>query len=343
MPQTKIVATLGPATDRESIIRSMFRYGLDVVRLNFSHGDIKTHAARVDLVRRLNRKMRRSVRIMQDLEGFRIRIGRLKKDILLKRRQVIYLVQKDIVGTEKEVGFDYRGSLKGVSRGNLIYIDDGKIILKVLKSEKGRIKTEVIVGGILKEKKGLNIQGAKFKFPHLTPKDKEDVKFAIHHKLDYVAQSFVRNAADVVALKEIIRPYLPSCKIFAKIESAESLKNIDEIIDESDGIMVARGDLGISVPIAHVPVIQKEIIRKCRRAAKPVIVATQMLESMTHELMPTRAEVTDVANAILDGANYLMLSAETAVGMHPHKVVEMMNDIIKYTEKYQRNLDAFLA
>jgi len=338
MVKTKIIATLGPCADSETVLRKMFIAGMDVVRLNFSHGRPNEHLRRANLVKRLNRKLRRAIKIMQDLEGFRIRVGRLKKPLLLKKRQMLYLTQEKAGGEKQRVHFDYKGSLRRFKKGDLVYIDDGKIILRVNEVAKKHIKTEVVIGGILKERKGINIPGIKLDFSLITPKDKDDVKFAIENKLDYVAQSFVRNAKDIVALRKIIKPQLPKCKIFAKIESLEGIRNIDAIIRQADGIIIARGDLGICVPIYKVPVIQKELIKKCRLAKKPAVVATQMLDSMTTEIVPTRAEVSDVANAIFDGADYVLLSSETAVGKHPHKVVDMMNKIIKHAEEYKKNL-----
>ena len=336
MVKTKIIATLGPSTDNETVLRKMFIAGLDVVRLNFSHGNWNEHQKRVNLVRCLNRKLRRAIKIMQDLEGFRIRIGKLRKPVLLNKKQILYLTQKETESGKQSVSFDYKGSLKRFTSANLIFIDDGKIILKVRKVRKKYIMTEVVIGGILQEKKGINIPGIKLNFNPITPKDRNDIEFALENKLEYIAQSFVRNAKDIVVLRNFVKSRLPACKIFAKIESRQALHNIDDIISQADGIIVARGDLGICVPIYQVPVIQKELIKKCRLAGKPVVVATQMLDSMTTELIPTRAEVSDVANAIFDGANYVLLSSETAIGEHPHKVTDLMNKIIKYAEQYKK-------
>ena len=336
MVKTKIIATMGPSTDSESVLRRMIIAGLDVVRLNFSHADKNEHLKRVVLIRRLNRKLRRAIEIMQDLEGFRIRIGRLRNPLLLRKRQILYLTQEPSSGEKQKVHFDYKGSLKKFTRGSLIYIDDGKIIIKIKDISKSSVKTEVVIGGILKERKGINIPKTQLDFSPITPKDRNDIEFAIENRLDYVAQSFVRNAGDITTLRKIIQPRHPACKIFAKVESREALHNIDAIIGKSDGIIIARGDLGICVPIYEVPVIQKELIKKCRRANKPVVVATQMLDSMTTELTPTRAEVTDVANAIFDQADFVLLSGETAVGKHPHKVIDLMNKIIKFAEEYMK-------
>ncbi len=337
MVKTKIIATLGPSTDSEAVLRKMILSGLDVVRLNFSHANWEEHLKRVALVRKLNRKLRRAIKIMQDLEGFRIRIGKLKKPLLLDKKQILYLTQEEIAGEKKKVHFDYKGSLKGFKKESLIYIDDGRIILRVKEVTKLHIKTEVLIGGILKERKGINVPGIELDFSPLTSKDRNDIEFAIKNKLDFLAQSFVRNAEDITVLKNIIASRHPACKIFAKIESREALKNIDAIIRRADGIIIARGDLGICVPIYQVPVIQKRLIKKCHSYRKDVVVATQMLDSMTTEIIPTRAEVSDVANAIFDGADCVLLSGETAVGEHPHKVVDLMNKIIKYSEKHKSN------
>jgi pyruvate kinase len=326
---------LGPASKTETVLCKMFISGLDIARLNFSHGSHSELLKLVELVRTLNKKMRRSIKIMQDLEGYRIRIGKLQRPVLLKKGAQLYLTQEKIVGSEKEISFDYEGTLKAIKPGTLIFVDDGKITLEVKAVEKKRLKTKVLTDGELREHKGVNIPDAKLEFESFTEKDKKDIGFGIANKFDYVAQSFVRSADDIRIIKDIVKPKNPKCRVFAKVESREALDNIDAIIDEADGIIVARGDLGICVPIYEIPVIQKQIVRKCREKNKPVVVATQMLDSMTKEPIPTRAEVTDVANAILDGATHLMLSAETAVGKHPHKVVDMMNKIIKTTESYQ--------
>ncbi|MGB2706149.1 MAG: pyruvate kinase [Candidatus Omnitrophota bacterium] len=336
--KAKIAATLGPSSNNETILRKMFANGLDEVRLNFSHGTHAEHLARIRMVRDLNKKMRRAIKIMQDLEGNRIRVGALKGPVELEKNKQLYLTQKNAAGDTEEIPFDYDGSLGKIKKGMLVFIDDGKIVLEVKGKEKKRLRVGVVVGGVLEERKGINIPKADLDFPLLTEKDKKDVKVAIRQKLDYVAQSFVRSAKDLRALKDIVKPAHPECRIFAKIENRNALRNIDEIIDEADGIMVARGDLGVCVPIYKVPVFQKEIIKKCRLKEKPAMVATQMLESMTEDSIPTRAEVSDVANAILDGASGLLLSGETAVGKHPHKVVGMMNKIIKSTESYEEKL-----
>jgi len=337
MVRTKIIATLGPASRSETILRKMFISGLDIVRLNFSHGSHLEHIQLAELVRTLNKKMGRAIKIMQDLEGYRIRIGKLEHPIALKKGKHVYFTQEDIVGNEREIPFDYQGSPAAVKTGTLIYADDGKIVFEVKSIENRRWKTKVLTNGELREHKGINMPEAQLKFESFTEKDRRDIEVGIANRFDYIAQSFVRNAEDIHLIRDLVKLRHPQCPIFAKVESREALANIDKIIDEADGIVVARGDLGICVPIYEIPVIQKEIVHKCRQKNKPVVVATQMLDSMTEEPIPTRAEVTDVANAILDGATHLLLSAETAIGKHPYKAVDMMNKIIKSAESYQNS------
>ena len=311
--------------------------GMDVARFNFSHASHPEHLQRIKLVRTLNKKYRRHIRILQDLEGYRIRVGRFKdkKAIELKKRQILVLTNEKIWGDKKSVPFDYEGSLKDIKPGSRIYIDDGNIELLVKKSFKKFLQAEVVIPGILKENKGINIPDINLKFKGLSEKDKEDIHFGIRNKVDFIAQSFVRDRFDILAIRKLIRGRLNDCKIIAKIENRPGIRNIDEIIDVSDGIMIARGDMGVSIPIYEIPIVQKQIIKKCNQAKKVVITATQMLESMVENLRPTRAEVTDVANAVLDGSDYLMLSAETAAGKHPVEAVKVMNQTINFTEKYR--------
>ncbi len=340
MPKTKIVATLGPASAEYGVLRKMFAAGLDVVRLNFSHGSHAGHLAMIEVVRKLNRKYRRAIRIMQDLEGFRIRVGRFEggKTRELKRQSTVWLVNDLGASGPKTIPFDYEGDLTKIKAGQMIFIDDGNLILRAKEVSKMSIKAVVVEGGILKERKGINMPGAALEFAGITEKDKVDIRFGIEQEVDYVALSFVRNAADIQEAAELIKPERPKCRIVAKVESREAIKNIDEIIEAADGIMIARGDMGVAIPIYEVPIVQKRIIRKCNAARKFVITATQMLEHMTEHSRPTRAEVTDVANAILDGTNFVMLSGETAAGKYPFESVQMMNEIIKFTEANAKGL-----
>jgi pyruvate kinase len=335
MPKTKIICTIGPASDSEAVLRHLMHAGMNVCRLNFSHGSHREHKQRIGLVRKLNKECKKQVKILQDLEGYRIRIGKLgaQKEIRLKRRQMIFLSNKAGGASGNVIPFDYEGNLRDIKSGSHIYIDDGNIALLVKSCRKSRLKTEVIVPGVLKENKGVNIPGVELKFKGLTDKDRADIHFGIREGVDYIAQSFVRDRHDIMHVSRLVRDRLPSCKIIAKIENRQGINNIDEIIRVSDGIMIARGDMGVSIPIYEIPMVQKEIIRKCNRAKKFVITATQMLESMTENIRPTRAEVTDVANAIIDGSDFLMLSAETAAGRHPAEAVRMMNEIIVFTER----------
>ncbi len=335
MPRTKIIATLGPTSSNYTVLRKMFAAGLDVVRLNSSHGSHKQHLDSIKLVRRINKKYRRHIRIMQDLEGFRIRVGRFKgtKTRLLKNRTVVWLTNYTEACGPRTIPFDYKGDLDQIKPKHLIYIDDGKLVLRIKGTSVNSIKAVVVEGGILKERKGINIPDVDLGFEGITTKDKEDIEFGIKHRVDYIALSFVRDENDIWQAAALIKPRLPDCRLVAKIENKQAIKNIDGIIEATDGIMIARGDMGVAIPIHEVPVIQKRIIRKSNAAGKFVITATQMLEHMTEHNRPTRAEVTDVANAIIDGTDFVMLSAETAVGRFPYQSVLMMNEIIKFTEK----------
>ncbi|MBU2591481.1 MAG: pyruvate kinase [Nitrospinota bacterium] len=333
--KTKIICTLGTASDRVPVLSKMMLAGMDVARLNFSHGNLKGHSDKINLIRKLNDRHARNIEILGDLEGPRIRIGRLKEGLPIKVRKgdTVWLTKEDIIGEGNLIPFDYSGPLTKINKGKHIYIDDGNIALLVESSSKNRVKTKAIVGGRIKERKGVNIPDVHLNFKGLASRDKENIDFCLANRVDYLAQSFVRNRDDILAIKKYIgdSPHKP--KIIAKIEDREGIINIDKIIKVCDGIMVARGDMGISIPVYEVPIVQKKIIRKCNATKKIVITATQMLESMTENPIPTRAEVSDVANAILDGSDYVMLSAETAVGKYPVDCVKMMDKIIRFTEK----------
>ena len=276
--------------------------------------------------------------MLQDLEGHRIRIGALPAEgVTISKNKIILLSNKPLKHLKNPIPFDYEGKLTNIKPGHSIYIDDGNIALLTVAVTRSYVKAKVIVPGTIKSHKGINIPEADLKFKGLSNKDRRDIAFGIANKVDIIAQSFVRGPEDIEPIREILKDNNFSCKIVAKIENSEGIANIERILDKVDGIMIARGDMGISIPIFQVPVVQKEIIRKCNKRRKFVITATQMLESMTERLIPTRAEVTDVANAVFDGTDMVMLSAETAVGKHPVETVDMMNRILQYTEHYIKN------
>ena len=336
MARTKIICTLGPASGAETVLRKMIFAGMDVARLNFSHSSHSILSSYVGLIKEINKKYHRHVKILGDLEGHRIRIGALKwhAPVELKKNQAIWLTREEAPGGGSHIPFDYRGPLDKIKNGKYIYIDDGNIALEVIGHGKDSLKTKVIIGGLLKEHKGVNIPDVRLRFRGVSEKDKGHIRFCIRNRIEYVAQSFVRNKQDIIKVRDLLGDNSSGIKVVAKIENREGIKNIDEIIRVSDAIMVARGDMGVSLPIYEIPVIQKRIIRKCNRSGKFVITATQMLESMTENRIPTRAEVTDVANAIIDGTDYVMLSAESAVGKYPVETVDMMDKIIAFTEGY---------
>lgn len=338
MVKTNIIATLGPASSSETVLRNMMRAGLDVVRLNFSHGTHDAHAERIKTVRALNDKYRRHIKVLQDLEGYRIRIGTFegRDEHPLKRKETVVLTNDHSRFGDDVLPFDYESALTDIDPGSYIYIDDGTIVLRVIESHEHELSAEVVIPGVVKVHKGVNIPGIHLNFQGLTEKDQHDVLFGIEAGVDFIAQSFVRSKEDILALRTFINERNFDCKIIAKIENREGVENLDEIMDAADGIMVARGDLGVSLPIYLIPVLQKYIIAKCNSRKKIVITATQMLESMTDQTRPLRSEVTDVANAVIDGTDFVMLSGETAVGHDPAAVVSMMNDILKHTEEYLR-------
>jgi len=332
MDKTGIVCTIGPSSRDEDILRQMIFAGMDIARLNFSHGTLNEHKQCIDRIRKLNKKYKRHIKILMDLEGFRIRIGKLEKPIELKKNQKVILTNKHIQGKDNLIPFDYDGDIRDIKKGNLFFVDDGNIALEISSVKNGNMEAKVAIPGILKEHKGINIPDVDLRFTGMTSKDINDIHFGIKEKVDFIAQSFVRDEKDILPIRKMIKNSLPDCKIIAKIENRQGIKNIVKIIDVSDGIMVARGDMGVSLPIWEVPIRQKEIIMVCRHAKKISITATQMLESMVNNKRPTRAEVTDVANAVLDGSNFVMLSEESAAGKYPVEAVKMMHNIIKFTE-----------
>jgi pyruvate kinase len=326
---------MGPAIRSKEKLHQLADNGMTVVRLNFSHGTHEMYEKDIAMIRAMNKEYKKNVKILVDLEGHRIRIGALSgnKPVTLTKKQKLTLTQKKVVGNSKIISIDYPGPMADFKKGLEVYIDDGNLTLTVLESKGDSVITEVKNDYVLKAHKGVNVPAAKLHFLPIEEKDKKDVEFGIKHKVDYIANSFVRNREDMMPIIEMIAQRNAKCQVIAKIEDREGIDNLIEIIDVCDGIMVARGDLGISVPIFQVPIIQKYIIQACRARRRSVITATQMLESMVTNPVPTRAEVSDVANAIIDGSDFVMLSAETAVGAYPVKVVKMMHDIAAFTEK----------
>jgi pyruvate kinase len=332
IPRTKIVCTLGPATATHESIRALAEAGMNVARLNFSHGTHEDHADRIAIIRAVSKELKKPIAILGDLQGPRIRIGDLQNPVLFKPGDDITLVHEG-EESEGEIPVTYTALANDVKVGDRILIDDGLIELVTLDVEGPRVRTRVIHGGLVKSHKGLNLPGVQVSAPSITEKDALDVEFAIRHDLDYLALSFVRRAEDIESLRSMI----PSdMHIIAKIEKDSALEDIERIIKASDGVMVARGDLGVELPFEEVPIAQKKIISIANRIGRPVITATQMLESMVTNPRPTRAEASDVANAILDGTDAVMLSAETAAGAYPRLAVEAMSRIIREMEQHPR-------
>ncbi|MEG1910063.1 MAG: pyruvate kinase [Bacteroidales bacterium] len=336
LSQAKIVATMGPATTTEEILLQLFKAGVDVCRINLSHGTHKEHTQIIEKIRRLSFENGYQIAILCDLQGPKLRVGEmLNNGVLLENGQKFTFVSCPCVGDSTQAYMSYVDFPKTVKIGDLVLIDDGKLRLKVTQTN-GVDKVETLVenGGILSSKKGVNLPNTRVNLPSLTDKDIEDAKFALAMDVDWLGLSFVRNESDVIELKEFVAEQgkRDTTRILAKIEKPEALDCLSAIIDASDGIMVARGDLGVEVSFEMVPIIQKKIIRECVAKARPVIVATQMLESMISNFVPTRAEANDVANAILDGADAVMLSGETSMGNFPVESVQAMQSIIKWTE-----------
>jgi len=333
--RTKIVATIGPSTQSKENLIKIIDAGVNVCRINFSHGSHEEYAKVIQFIREINSEQDGNVAILADLQGPKIRIGELEKErIVLKDGEKIILTSEDIKGNESILGLNYPAFAKDVKEGERVLIDDGKIVLKVLKSDgKKEVECLIFSGGPLTSKKGVNLPNTTLRLPSMTDKDKADLKFALSHDVEWVALSFVRSARDIIELKHIINSTNGKARVIAKIEKPEAVKFIDDILVESDAIMVARGDLGVEIPMEEVPILQKKLVKKALRYSKPVIIATQMMESMITHYVPTRAEVNDVANAVMDGADAVMLSAETSVGKYPIHVVENMSKIIREVER----------
>ncbi|HEY5408813.1 MAG TPA: pyruvate kinase [Ginsengibacter sp.] len=345
--RTKIVATVGPACDSYEMLVNLVKAGVNVFRLNFSHGTHENKAEIIEKIRKINDTLPYNIAILADLQGPKLRVGEIENNALeIKPGDKLTFTNTKCIGTKEKIYVSYPNLHNDVIPGNIIMIDDGKLEVKVIKVlPNNDVRVEVVMGGILSSKKGLNLPDTKISLPALTEKDLADLDFIITQNVDWIALSFVREVKDIVGLKDILKERKSKAKVIAKIEKPEAVNNIRDIILESDGIMIARGDLGVELPIEKVPLIQKEIIRKCMHRAKPVIVATQMMESMIDRVKPNRSEITDVANAVLEGADALMLSAETATGQHPTLVIETMTKIILEIEKtaYDYNRNDILA
>ena len=337
--KTKIVCTLGPVSENEETLRELIKNGLNVCRLNFSHGSHEEHKGRMDLVKKLREELNMPTAILLDTKGPEIRTGKFDApEVLLEEGQTFTITMKDVMGNKEMCTVSYKGLANDVKTGDTILIDDGLVGLTVKEVNGDDIVCEVQNSGIVKNHKGVNVPGVKVNLPAITEKDRSDIEFGIEQGIDFIAASFVRKVSDVLAIREILEENNAThIKIISKIENQEGVDNLDEIIEVSDGIMVARGDLGVEIPTEEVPVVQKLMIKKCNEAGKPVITATQMLDSMIRNPRPTRAEVTDVANAIYDGTDAIMLSGETAAGKYPVEAVKTMATIAKRAEETMRN------
>lgn len=332
--KTKIVATLGPSTDNKETIRDMVLSGVDIFRINFSHADYEGASRRIQMIREINQEEGLNIGILGDLQGPKLRIGNVEKGAFLQVGDILTFTNTEVLGNSQRVYMTYELFAKDVKVGETILIDDGKLIFQVVETNGvDEVKAKVIQGGELKSKKGVNLPNTYVSLPALTEKDVDDAIFAMSQHLDWIALSFVRHAQDVVDLKNLIRKNADhKIPIIAKIEKPEALENIDEILQECDGIMVARGDLGVEIPMEEVPLAQKNLVHKAKMLRKPVIIATQMMESMMTSLSPTRAEVNDVANSVMDGADAVMLSGETSVGQYPVQVIHAMANILRTVE-----------
>ncbi len=336
--KTKILCTLGPATDSTEIINELILAGIDGVRLNFSHGSYDFFEKLLRNIDKARKAEKIPLTILIDLQGPKIRIGELSKpEIELKTGDKIEITTDEKKGTEQIISTSYKALINDAAIGDPILIDDGLIRLKIIDKKNESVICKIENGGTLLPKKGMNLPGMKLSTPSITEKDFKDLEFAIKHNIDFIALSFVRSAENIINLKQWLKDRNSEIPVIAKIEKREAVDRFDSILEVSDGIMVARGDLGVELPAAEVPVIQKEIIKKCNSVGKLVITATQMLESMIHNPIPTRAEASDVANAVWDGTDVVMLSGETSIGKFPVQTVNIMNDIVKNAEKHLFN------
>ncbi len=336
LKKTKIVCTIGPASESKEILTTLIKEGMDVARLNFSHGNYEEHAERIKNIREAAKEMNKTIGILLDLQGPEIRTAKFENGAAeLVRGEYVYITMEDVLGTKERFTVSYKGLINDVEKGMTISLDDGLIELTVIdiNHEKNEIKTEVTNGGTIKDRKGVNVPSAQVNLPSITDKDKADIKFGIEQEVDFIAASFVRHPKDVFAIKKTLEENNGEhLQIISKIENQQGVDNFSKILDASYGIMVARGDLGVEIPPEDVPLVQKRLIQECNNVGKPVITATQMLDSMQWDPRPTRAEASDVANAILDGTDAIMLSGETAAGEFPIESVQTMNRIALKTE-----------
>jgi len=333
--KTKIVATLGPASSTREVLKGMLDEGVDVFRINFSHADYNDVAERIQMIRDLNKEFGYNCAILGDLQGPKLRVGVMKEEVVVHAGdEIIFATGERFEGTKERVYMTYDRFPQDAKPGERILLDDGKLIFEVVSSDKkSEVKAKVIQGGPLKSKKGVNLPNTNISQPALTEKDIEDALFAIKHQVDWIALSFVRHAEDLMQLRDLINEHSEEkIPIIAKIEKPEAVENIDKIVAHCDGIMVARGDLGVEIPAEEVPLIQKQLVLRAKKARIPVIIATQMMETMISSLTPTRAEVNDVANSVMDGADAVMLSGETSVGQYPIQVIRQMANILKRVE-----------
>jgi len=332
--KTKILATVGPACNDEKTLTELVMSGVDIFRLNFSHGNHEGHAEVIKFIRKINEDHKLNIGILQDLQGPKIRVGEMENNgVQINPGDRITITNDPVIGNASLVSTVYQNLPQDVVQGDRILIDDGNLELVVVDTDGKNVNCTVIHGGILKSRKGINLPNTKVSAPSLTEKDLEDLEFGLENEVDWIALSFVRSADDIIDLRERIKKAGKECRIVAKIEKPEALENIDAIIEATDAVMVARGDLGVEVNMEMVPLWQKKMVQKCKFASKPVIIATQMMESMIQNPRPTRAEANDVANAVLDGADAVMLSAETASGKFPVAAVKAMNSVIDYIEQ----------
>lgn len=342
--KTKIIATIGPASSSPEVLKELYQKGANVFRVNFSHGSYESHKKIIDTIAQINLELNASIGIIADLQGPKLRIGEVENNrILLKRGEIIEVTTQPCISTAQKLYVSYDKLIEDVNPGEVILIDDGKVHLEIVeKADNDTLNARVTNGGVLSSNKGFNLPMTNLSASSLTEKDKSDIDFIVSQKVDWIAISFVRDETIIQEVKALLKEKGSTLKIISKIEKPQAILNIDSIIKNSDALMIARGDLGVEIPFEEMPIVQKRIVKKCLISAKPVIIATQVMESMINSPMPTRAEITDCANAVLDGADAIMLSGETSVGDFPVKVVETIDKIIRRTEKeaevYFRNV-----